>query len=396
MAWAASAITAPSSARRHASLPGGLGGALGALAGGLVRGRGGAPSWPARRRWWAARRRPASVLAEARAPGAARRSPARAARARCPAGVGLAWFTWAALAVAGRARSRGQGSSLARAPRPAPCSGWWRRWACCPVTWRRHRRDPLGRRPGGRRARFRREPSGAERGAALVQRAAAAHARTRRRPGRPTVSAAARAAGGGRRPHPAGDRPGRPLPRAAAGAAHGGPGRAGRAGAPRWPRRPAPPPTRPRATTSPGPPAPPPSCRNGCAALRAAHDRLRARLSLQVTILESTALALSTRRASSSPRPPPPWARWPSGCGRRADLEAQSLALAEPWTYRRDARDAETRQGVGRPNRQVPRERSGISSDLVPRRSGDSQAPALARLSASAPWRFLCLCLSPP
>jgi hypothetical protein len=34
-------------------------------------------------------------------------------------------------------------------------------------------------------------------------------------------------------------------------------------------------------------------------ALRGAHDRLRARLSLQVSILESTALALSTRRASS-------------------------------------------------------------------------------------------------
>jgi hypothetical protein len=65
-------------------------------------------------------------------------------------------------------------------------------------------------------------------------------------------------------------------------------------------------------------------------ARRAAQDRLRARLSLQVTILESTALALSTRSASST-------AQAASALGplvervreAGADLEAEALALAE-------------------------------------------------------------------
>ncbi len=65
-------------------------------------------------------------------------------------------------------------------------------------------------------------------------------------------------------------------------------------------------------------------------ALRAAHDRLRARLSLQVAILESTAVALSSRRASSI-------AQIAASLGPLADrvreagvdLEAEALATAE-------------------------------------------------------------------
>jgi hypothetical protein len=64
--------------------------------------------------------------------------------------------------------------------------------------------------------------------------------------------------------------------------------------------------------------------------LRAAHDRLRARLSLQVSILESTAAALSTRRASSIAHAAAsltPLADRVREAG--VDLETEALALAE-------------------------------------------------------------------
>ena len=64
--------------------------------------------------------------------------------------------------------------------------------------------------------------------------------------------------------------------------------------------------------------------------LRAAHDRLRARLSLQVAILESTALALSTRQASSMAEEAAslgPLAERVREAG--GNLEAEALALAE-------------------------------------------------------------------
>ena len=71
--------------------------------------------------------------------------------------------------------------------------------------------------------------------------------------------------------------------------------------------------------------------RERLASLRAAHDRLRARLALQVTILESTALAVSTRRASDIAQAAAslaPLSEKVREAGQ--DLEAQSLALAEP------------------------------------------------------------------
>jgi hypothetical protein len=287
----------------------------------------------------------ASVLAEARLRGTA------VARAVVPAlgalaGLALAWATWQALAGGvgglgdGGVAVAGEGGLL-----PLPWDeGGWRRWSLVEGTAAgalfglvaalglvpghlvRSRRDPVAEGLASARARFRADP-GAGEAWTLVQRAAAAHERTRAGLAEErSASAAELREGAGALTLQVIELAGRcrelglelatvdvvevearsvALAEAAGAtadeAARRDFGQAARTSA---------------------------ELQERLAALRAAHDRLRARLSLQVTILESTALALSTRRASSLAEAAlTPLADRVREAG--LDLEAEARALAE-------------------------------------------------------------------
>jgi hypothetical protein len=266
-----------------------------------------------------------SVLAEARARGG-RVGP----RLALPVlgvllGVGLAWRTWEALAVA----PAGLAWSLAESATAGALFGLVAAVGLVPGHLARTRRDPVAEGLAAARAGFRADGGNGEEWA-LVQRAAAAHERTRAGLAAERSDAAAELRAGasnltlqvielaGRCRElrlelgtvDLGELDGRGAALAAAAGAT-----ADQAAREDFNRAA-------RTTTE---------LRERLAALRAAHDRLRARLSLQVTILESTALAVSTRRASDIAQAAAslaPLSEKVREAGQ--DLEAQSLALAEP------------------------------------------------------------------